>query len=281
MDDSENLHEPDEEGFIPGIYNYCDRWCERCPHTRRCRSFDMGRELELQQNFRTETERKAFWDSLDGVFLATREKLAQIAFGEEDDVAGEFGVELFEAEPSEDENAYHERRDGRRKAADAHPLTQQAHAYFEAARPWLDQSAEKLRGTLDEIVQAARLELPKRSPAAELKQLQELSEVVRWYHSFIYVKMRRITSNLVGEDAEESDVVREAKDYDLLGTSKVTLLALDRSMAAWARLMEKLPEEEAAILPLLARLDRLRKGLEAAVPQARAFVRPGLDAHDG
>jgi predicted protein tyrosine phosphatase len=22
--------------FIPGIYNYCDRWCERCPFTSRC-----------------------------------------------------------------------------------------------------------------------------------------------------------------------------------------------------------------------------------------------------
>jgi hypothetical protein len=21
---------------IPGVYNYCDRWCERCPLTSRC-----------------------------------------------------------------------------------------------------------------------------------------------------------------------------------------------------------------------------------------------------
>jgi hypothetical protein len=22
--------------YITGIYNYCDRWCERCPQTLRC-----------------------------------------------------------------------------------------------------------------------------------------------------------------------------------------------------------------------------------------------------
>ena len=22
--------------FISGVYNYCDRWCERCPLTSRC-----------------------------------------------------------------------------------------------------------------------------------------------------------------------------------------------------------------------------------------------------
>jgi len=32
------------EAFIPGIYNYCDRWCETCAFTSRCRVFaDIGR----------------------------------------------------------------------------------------------------------------------------------------------------------------------------------------------------------------------------------------------
>jgi len=28
-----------DEGFILGVYNYCDRWCEKCPFTSRCRVF--------------------------------------------------------------------------------------------------------------------------------------------------------------------------------------------------------------------------------------------------
>ena len=31
--------------FISGIYNYCDRWCERCAFTSRCMNFAMGEEF--------------------------------------------------------------------------------------------------------------------------------------------------------------------------------------------------------------------------------------------
>ena len=30
--------------FIPGIYNYCDRWCEHCELTSRCLNYAMGQE---------------------------------------------------------------------------------------------------------------------------------------------------------------------------------------------------------------------------------------------
>ena len=35
------------DGFILGIHNYCDRWCERCPLTHRCRAFADERQLEF------------------------------------------------------------------------------------------------------------------------------------------------------------------------------------------------------------------------------------------
>src|SRR2546428_13738189 len=28
-----------QDGFIVGIFNYCDRWCETCAFTSRCRVF--------------------------------------------------------------------------------------------------------------------------------------------------------------------------------------------------------------------------------------------------
>ena len=33
--------------FIPGIYNYCDRWCERCAFTARCMNFAMGLNAKI------------------------------------------------------------------------------------------------------------------------------------------------------------------------------------------------------------------------------------------
>src|SRR5262245_59347953 len=34
------------DGFIVGIFDYCDRWCETCAFTSRCRLFADVAELE-------------------------------------------------------------------------------------------------------------------------------------------------------------------------------------------------------------------------------------------
>src|SRR5215212_7116601 len=44
-----------QNGFIVGIYNYCDRWCETCRFTSRCRLFADGAEHEAM----TDPEMKA------------------------------------------------------------------------------------------------------------------------------------------------------------------------------------------------------------------------------
>ena len=35
-----------QDGFIVGIFNYCDRWCERCAFTSHCRLFADQAEIE-------------------------------------------------------------------------------------------------------------------------------------------------------------------------------------------------------------------------------------------
>ena len=35
-----------QDGFIVGVFNYCDRWCERCPFTSHCRVFADHVEME-------------------------------------------------------------------------------------------------------------------------------------------------------------------------------------------------------------------------------------------
>ena len=38
-----------QDGFIVGIFNYCDRWCERCPLTNRCRVFATAAEMDFEE----------------------------------------------------------------------------------------------------------------------------------------------------------------------------------------------------------------------------------------
>ena len=38
-----------QNGFIVGSFNYCDRWCEHCPLTNRCRLFADMAEIDFEQ----------------------------------------------------------------------------------------------------------------------------------------------------------------------------------------------------------------------------------------
>jgi hypothetical protein len=38
-----------QDGFIVGVFNYCDRWCERCPLTSRCRLFADMSEFDFEE----------------------------------------------------------------------------------------------------------------------------------------------------------------------------------------------------------------------------------------
>jgi len=47
-----------EDGFIVGVYDYCDRWCERCPLTNRCRMFACETEIDSEVGNGLRTERR-------------------------------------------------------------------------------------------------------------------------------------------------------------------------------------------------------------------------------
>ena len=49
-----------QDGFIVGIFNYCDRWCERCPLTNRCRLFADMAEIDFEEGNGPLTEPRMF-----------------------------------------------------------------------------------------------------------------------------------------------------------------------------------------------------------------------------
>jgi len=51
--------------FISGIYNYCDRWCERCPFTARCLNYALGRANHPDAASR-DIHNERFWEQISG-----------------------------------------------------------------------------------------------------------------------------------------------------------------------------------------------------------------------
>lgn len=246
--------------FIPGVYNYCDRWCERCPLTSRCMNFALSEE-HFDDPESHDINNKAFWDKLSQIFRVTREML--------EDSATEYGIDLnsLDLEAAKDE------LEARRQNAENHLCAFTAKTYSQKVKSWFESIADSFQQKEDDLNQQARLDLPDTNPTDEAATISDAVQVIRWYQHFIYVKLLRALKGTLDEAAEPPD--EYPKDSD--GSAKVALTAIDRSIAAWGLMYNSFPEHEADILDMLTLLNRLRRDAQTTFPDARAFVRPGFD----
>ncbi len=248
--------------FISGIHNYCDRWCERCPLTHRCLNYLLSEE-EFADPETRDLENEKFWEKLSEVLSDTVEMLHEMA--------EEAGIDLDAVDATESLNE----RKNRRKIAENRPAVRSARAYGKMVNQWFDKANHLLKEKEIELLEKARLELPHADPAGEAADITDATEIIRWYQHQIYVKLMRAFQGKEDE-AEDPELWKEfPKDSD--GSAKVSLIGIDRSISAWDRLRSHFPERESELLNILRHLDRLRKKVEKEFPEARSFVRPGLD----
>src|SRR5688572_8678500 len=105
MTPDEFLSLADNPNFIEGIYNYCDRWCERCPMTHRCLVYASTPQEESVENGSSEEKQHAMMRQVEDSFQLTIDLLNKFA--------EEQGIDLKEM--AKDEKPLLERK-SRRKA---------------------------------------------------------------------------------------------------------------------------------------------------------------------
>ena len=236
-----------EKRFIPGIYNYCDRWCERCPLTSRCLNFSISQE-ESSDPEAQDIRNKAFWNKLSETFAETLELLKESA--------KEWGIDLETLDSTENM----ENLKAKDKAAENHLLSRAAKRYIGIVDDWFRE-----RETFFfETAAAARSGV----------NLDEAFEVIRWYQYFISAKIIRAVRGKVEDDEKEYDEFPRDSD----GSAKIALIAIDRSIAAWAVIRHYVADGAKGVIDAIAFLDSLRQAVEKTFPNARSFVRPGFDS---
>jgi hypothetical protein len=245
---------------VPGIFNYCDRWCERCPATSRCLLYATEQAQGSADPACRDIRNQAFWKRLEAVFREAGEMLQ--------DIMHERGIELEPVNP-EEIRKWAQRHDDARK----HPCALKATEYGHAVTAWLEKATPRLQEHGESLARQLEMELPGVDPEGEARRLKDAIEVIHWYQYQIGVKIVRAVSS--AQPGEDEDFPVERSDAD--GSAKVALIGVDRSLVAWAELLRQLPDEEDALLPLLATLSTLRRDVEAGFPLARTFIRPGFD----
>ena len=245
--------------LIPGIYNYCDRWCERCPFTHRCMQYAMEQEQRRQRG-RSPRNHDAFWKNLEASLKRTEGLLAELA--------AEHGLKLDQREPG----TLQRQRRSKRQAAERHPLAMASKKYSALVDEWFQNGEAVLRDKEEEILAQAKLGVG--GVNEEIASLTDVVEILRWYQYQIYPKVMR------GLSAEPAHGDNAGFPRDSDGSVKVALIAMDRSIAAWMRMKDFFPAQGDDILNLLLHLDRLRRDTEKEFPNARRFVRPGFDTEE-
>lgn len=250
-EDYDSKIDPCDPKYIRGIYNYCDRWCERCPFTAKCSVFDMEQEMEEQlaaRNDARDDENAVFWKNLETVFAQTRVVIHHIPDDEPDPEM----ERLMEEEATRDEEM------------NRHPLSTGSFTYAKLADAWFEEHAPLIPDESD----------PNLTPTE--RSLADAASVIGWYQFQIYVKLRRA----LDRDDLEEELAADGIPRDSDGSAKVALIGMDRSIAAWARIGEHLPAHAGQAMTFMARLDKVRRLTEQEFPEARAFQRPGFDTDE-
>ena len=239
------LHESDEQ-FIPSIFNYCDRWCERCAFTAKCRTFALEKELsEIHNNNDKSLDEKVldFENRLSGSF----------SDGIHEDSDSE---NYFDHEDHEDPNDLFSIKNRSKR----HPIASLTHTYSKKSHQWLKT-----------IAKTCRIEFTRWLACGDADQILNAIETVGWYHFFIYPKILRALSGYF--ELEDDDFAEE----DMNGTAKIALISIDKSIESFTFLMTHIPSQHIEIKGFIEQLGGLRKDMELLFPYARSFIRKGLD----
>ncbi len=181
----------------------------------------------------------------------------------------------FDYEPDPE---YEKRERALKTKTDSHPLTQLANTYRKKAHKWLQSSDDDLKAVAEDMLQAAGASFDQADYEVQARQTGEMLEVIAWYHTLLFPKTARaVRSYLEHKNGEEGGILAESHREDANGCGKLVLVSIDRSMAAWIQMREILPHREDEIIEMLVILERLQRGINTALPDAKSFMRPGLD----
>jgi hypothetical protein len=245
-----------ENKFITGVHNYCDRWCERCPLSKRCFSYQTELESDLELDTATSED----------IETVVKEQLASAVelLYEQAEVQG-INLDDLPEEPVEEPEFEDEAF-----ARAAEQLTALTMEYGTLSSEWFGTHQLLLQSKEEEFARLLELGV---LDVDQTEAFRDALEVVIWYMHFIAAKIKRAVSSKKRFDPEIDDP--EQNDFN--GSAKVAILTIEKSLVAWELIYEQLKESSDDIIDLLKMLSRLRESTYQLFPDAVKFVRPGFD----
>src|ERR1043166_3465974 len=184
-----------ERDFISGIYNYCDRWCERCSFSSRCFLYATEQaDADFDDPEVRDITNEKFWNKLRSIFQSTAEMISEWA--------AEAGIDLESIESGKDMAEYRREID----EIEQMELSQAASKYATSVEHWFRELA-----TEDNVYD----DTTGKSQSDEIDfTVSDAVDVIRWYQFFIAVKIMRALSGSDRANDEAFDDAEEDLSFD-------------------------------------------------------------------
>jgi hypothetical protein len=235
--------------WIPHISDYCDSRCNRCAFTERCRSF------VLQQH-----ERGVAAGEPSSADHESEAEPEMPPITEMQHIIGwteRHGIDLDDLEPDAADIKEYERRE---KRIDSDALVERARDY-----------ADDVYRVLRPLLEIERHEAPTELGA-------EVAEAIGDVYGLslrISVKVHRAISSF--EFNKDEDLEVDPLQNDSNGSTKVVILAISETIAAWEIIQRASVIDAWLVNHLVETLKQIGADLSERFPLAMGFVRPGFD----
>lgn len=245
--------------FIPGIFNYCDRCCDHCSFTHRCSIFVGNNDNKHEEDMSNEQLISVISEKLRGLseLFAQRDAILSITSAISVDRSPEHVTEEEVTEAVIDNSS----------------LISRSRHYGREATRWLNNHAfdHYLSDLYGKVELGVKDEL---QAADEISVLQEWVAEIQRFSAFIPAKLKRA---LYSAHTLKRWERHNGFQNDCDGSAKIALIAIDRSMDSWRKIMRDFPGLEDKCLSFLVALEQLKTATLREFPEALHFVRPGFD----
>jgi hypothetical protein len=252
---------------ISGIFNYCDRWCEKCTYTNRCLLFKQEAEREIKHILRDENKNDPdvlakdladdFKEAFDHInkFMDDDEESEAFDFDEDNEVDDAFEKELFDDESDDDERPSKFLRNAN------NPLIVLSEKLFNDFYDYYDRL--KLHNELDE-----------KNPQ---NVLQQNLDTLGWYTPQISVKIRMSFWNKHKLSKSKDPEFAEIDEEMLNVSSRIAFIGIENCISALNNLLQQKPGLESEILGLLSTTKHIKQLFVEEFPAALTYKRPYFD----
>ncbi len=261
---------------ISGIYNYCDRWCEKCSYTNRCLLFKQEAEREIRHILRDENKNdkdilaKDLKDDLQEAFEHINKSK-----DEEDGEYEEFENDDFDFdnEEGEDDDDFEKEFFKEEINDEERPST-----FLKNANNPLILLSENLFNDFykyyDILKSRFPNELEEKNPQSPL---QQNLDILGWYTPQLHVKIRMSYWNKHKLSKLKDPEIAEIDEEMLNVSSRIAFIGIEKCIAALNFLYQQKPEFQSETKSILNTILQIRNIFIEEFPAVQTYKRPYFD----